>query len=555
MPPRRRRARESDDENTLKILIATDNHVGFLETDPIRGKDSFRAFEEVLQQAQKHNVDLILLGGDLFHHNKPSQNCLHEVATLVRRYCFGDKPCNFWIASDQSINFANQFNIANVFDPNLNVSYPIFSIHGNHDDPAGFGNLCALDILSSTGLANYFGRCHDFNKIELYPILLQKGSTQVALYGLGNIRDERLHRAWRDGHVSFKRPREDGAGSEWLRNAFNVFVLHQNRARHGPTSHIPEEFLDEFLDLVIWGHEHECRIEPEHSINGFDITQPGSSVATSLAAGEALPKHIGLLKITGREYTLEPIRLRTVRPFQFTQVVLSKVRELTRPSDTKACQRYLTKVVEDLIQRANDEWQQQQDEENHNDESQEQQTDEMPLPLIRVRVDYSGGFETFNTLKFGQMFANRVANPKDILQFHRSRTTEPRQRRSAEIVSDASLSVPERLDALRVEDLVGELLGRNLELLPENELADVIQQFVEKDDKHAVSSFIDRSLQRTKRRFQDEGERGHVQDLSDDYVKRRATADKEHWYNAYAREMRGRTSQPGRQQQQQSSNA
>jgi hypothetical protein len=33
-------------------------------------------------------------------------------------------------------------------------------------------------------------------KVEIVPVLLQKGSTKVALYGLGNIRDERLARAF-----------------------------------------------------------------------------------------------------------------------------------------------------------------------------------------------------------------------------------------------------------------------------------------------------------------------------------------------------------------------
>jgi len=27
--------------------------------------------------------------------------------------------------------------MANYYDPNLNISLPIFSIHGNHDDPSG----------------------------------------------------------------------------------------------------------------------------------------------------------------------------------------------------------------------------------------------------------------------------------------------------------------------------------------------------------------------------------------------------------------------------------
>jgi len=48
--------------------------------------------------------------------------------------------------------------VANYQDPNLNVGLPIFTIHGNHDDPGGSENLSAVDILSSFGLVNYFGK-------------------------------------------------------------------------------------------------------------------------------------------------------------------------------------------------------------------------------------------------------------------------------------------------------------------------------------------------------------------------------------------------------------
>ncbi len=44
------------DEDTIKCLIMTDNHVGFLERDPVRADDSFRAFEEMLQLARKEEV-------------------------------------------------------------------------------------------------------------------------------------------------------------------------------------------------------------------------------------------------------------------------------------------------------------------------------------------------------------------------------------------------------------------------------------------------------------------------------------------------------------------
>lgn len=53
--------------------------------------------------------------------------------------------------------------------------------------------------------------------------------------------------------------------------------------------------FDDSVNLVVWGHEHDCRIVPE-SVAGkpYYITQPGSSVATSLADGESIEK-LGLI--------------------------------------------------------------------------------------------------------------------------------------------------------------------------------------------------------------------------------------------------------------------
>lgn len=48
--------------------------------------------------------------------------------------------------------------VANTEDPTLHVGLPVYTIHGNHDDPSGADNLSAVDILSSCGLVNYFGK-------------------------------------------------------------------------------------------------------------------------------------------------------------------------------------------------------------------------------------------------------------------------------------------------------------------------------------------------------------------------------------------------------------
>uniref|UniRef100_A0A3Q4BBR9 Calcineurin-like phosphoesterase domain-containing protein n=1 Tax=Mola mola TaxID=94237 RepID=A0A3Q4BBR9_MOLML len=91
--------------DTFKILIATDIHLGYLERDAIRGNDSYNTLNEILNCAKTNQVDFILLGGDLFHDNKPSRRSLHTCITMLRKYCMGDSPIHFNILSDQTVNF------------------------------------------------------------------------------------------------------------------------------------------------------------------------------------------------------------------------------------------------------------------------------------------------------------------------------------------------------------------------------------------------------------------------------------------------------------------
>lgn len=71
-----------------------------MERDPIRGQDSINTFREILQLAVAHGVDAILLGGDLFHDNKPSRATLHQVMASLRQHCLSDKPISLELLSD-----------------------------------------------------------------------------------------------------------------------------------------------------------------------------------------------------------------------------------------------------------------------------------------------------------------------------------------------------------------------------------------------------------------------------------------------------------------------
>ena len=211
-------------EDTFNILVATDNHLGFMEKDPVRREDSFRAFEEILKTAHAHNVDCLLLGGDLFHDNKPSRFTLHKTMSLFRQYCLGDKECPLEFESDPSIVFPGDFPMVNYQDPNYNIALPVFAIHGNHDDPSGEGNLSSMNLLSIAGLLNYYGRA-DVDDVKMHPVLFRKGQSRLSLYGLGNIRDERLFRAFKQNKTEVIVPRTEPGEDP----GFNLFFIHQNR--------------------------------------------------------------------------------------------------------------------------------------------------------------------------------------------------------------------------------------------------------------------------------------------------------------------------------------
>ena len=95
-------AKEAD---TIRILIATDNHVGYNERDPIRGDDSWKTYHEIMVTAKERDVDMVLLAGDLFHENKPSRKSMYQVMRSLRMNCLGNKPCELEMLSDASESF------------------------------------------------------------------------------------------------------------------------------------------------------------------------------------------------------------------------------------------------------------------------------------------------------------------------------------------------------------------------------------------------------------------------------------------------------------------
>ncbi|KAK7206668.1 double-strand break repair protein mus-23 [Myxozyma melibiosi] len=523
----------SEDAHTIRILISSDNHVGYNERDPIRGEDSWKTFHEVMTIAKEREVDLVLLAGDLFHENKPSRQSIYHVMKSLRETCYGDKPCELELLSDPALSLNDESDHINYEDENINVAIPVVAISGNHDDAGGVyiilsilhlyknnannvpptqgGGLSALDILSASGLVNHIGKIRENDNIVLAPLVFKKGDTKLAIYGMESVREERLHRTFRDHKVKFMRPdayRDD--------EYFNLMALHQNHHAHSETGYLPENFLPHFLDLVIWGHEHECLMDPvTNPETGFAVMQPGSSVVTSLCEGESVEKFVGLLSLTGKEYSVEKIKLATVRPFVMKEVIMA--RDCGFPATSKNRGRvieWLTAQVEQLIDRAHEQWRGA----NSNEYGTPLTDEEPPLPLIRLRVEYSGGYEVENPRRFSNRFVGKVANVNDVVQFYRKKTATM-TRRINEVGEEVDVIAAVELEGLRVQDLVQDFLKQHtLAVLPSAGLDDSIGQYVDKNDRHAIKTFVDETIEEQVKRLMNLG------DVDEDSIEHAITA-------------------------------
>jgi double-strand break repair protein MRE11 len=240
--------------------------------------------------------------------------------------------------------------------------------------------------------------------------------------------------------------------------------------------------------LVFWGHEHECRITPEQiDRDSIIITQPGSSVATSLCEGEAVAKHVGLLKIAGMEFKLKKLPIKSVRPFRMETIVLSEIEDLDR-DDKVAIQINLEQKVRQMIKKVKLQWK---------EDNPTLKPSEFPLPLIRLKIDYSDGFSTVSPFRIGQTFINEIANPKDLIAFFRKRQPSKKKTEQMTDINDINELLPDD-----VEDMVESLIQHNLKdaelkILPVAELTDSIAKFVTKQETNAVSEFVNRTMEET----------------------------------------------------------
>ena len=125
------------------------------------------------------------------------------------------------------------------------------------------------------------------------------------------------------------------------------------------------------------------------------------------------------------------------------------------------------------------------------DESRYSNPDRPDLPLIRLRVEYTGFPRITNINKFGQKFVGRVANPEDLLLFSKQKKAPVRKGAGAagaggkdeEKQVDSFLHSGDQSRPPPIHELVTILIRQQkgqLNVLTESKMAEMVDDYVNK---------------------------------------------------------------------------
>ena len=398
----------------FRVLITTDNHLGIYERDSFDGRcdDSFEALEEVLDGGIERGADCVLMAGDLFEEKRPSAQTMVRAMQMFQQRCLGGE-------TDVRV-LENKGTPTNLEVGDARVRLPVFTIHGNHDVPYGAEGRghSVLDELHQARVLNHIGNSTFRNDVlTIDPITIEKDGVQIALYGIGWIKDVSAQRAFAENRVEFGEP---PAG------AFCILLIHQNRSVY-VRDRVDEQHIPPWFDLVVWGHEHECFPEPQ-AVPGkkFVVSQLGSTAQTKCSANEEAGKYALMLTIGGDGPRYEPFKLERVRPFVY--------REITLAAGEDAHERALSQVLE----------------------MAEARNASGKVPMVRLRVHYDSRETTlpaaFET-KLGAELKGRVVNPDTAVLAYKKR---PSKRRGSK---DVQATTGNPMETERLEDFTFTIEG------------------------------------------------------------------------------------------------
>jgi double-strand break repair protein MRE11 len=333
----------------------------------------------------------------------------------------------------------------------VNVKIPFFLIHGNHDAPAGDHSPSPCSLMAKLGYVNYFRPIlpDERGKYVLRPVILAKDGVQIAVYGLGWIFGHSFMEMLRNEELEFERP--DG-------RQYSILLIHQDRSIRNERVVKPEIALEKFcpwMDLVVWGHEHENRVDLE-PCGRFQITQPGSTVRTQLRKPDKTFHSIAILTLSEIDHPIfESIPLSRPRPYRYQEIPLHTSIMLEKAID------HVREILHEMLDGVSDH------------------------PLVRLKITYEDPLFPMSTLRARIIaeFADFVANPRDFIQL---------QLNAKGVVSDP---VSPAFTGERLFDIIEKSIGKvNPSLFSANIVVDALRESIDHKQTTAFQDAVVRHV-------------------------------------------------------------
>ena len=249
--------------------------------------DSKEVWKEIIDIAstRERDIDLVLVVGKLFDSTTAGSGSswkgLHEGTYVITRNAVTS------ILTDTIINLDKK------------ESLPIFMINSSLGKDALIANLNSLCENTEPDLKCYFA-FDKGAKRNVHPLLFDKGSINLALYGINHRDDKKVNTLLKGKKIQFVLPPTE---KSW----FKMLVLYQVRGYDGTGNcGVDEASLPSWMDLVVWGGNKQCDFQRIYSYLGdFDLIEPGNCLMTDYKnTDEDGVKAVGLLKVvkqTGNE--------------------------------------------------------------------------------------------------------------------------------------------------------------------------------------------------------------------------------------------------------------
>ncbi len=233
----------------MKVAFFSDLHLGFCEGKE-RESECFENAKQAFDLAFSENVDLIVLAGDLFDADVPSQETLLKAFKL---FYGAKKPCKKILLKKSKAGKVEEFALDNV---------PIISIHGTHEF-RGKDEANVLELLETVGFIVY---------LHAGLIEVNCNGEKFFVHGMGGVPEKKALDA-----LKLFDPKPFPGGR-------NVLILHQSIKEYLPfddemIASISLSDLPSGFDLIVNGHLHWSALE---DFDGRKFLLTGSTIITQM---------------------------------------------------------------------------------------------------------------------------------------------------------------------------------------------------------------------------------------------------------------------------------